>query len=155
MGKALGTFGAFAAGDKIVIDALQQTTRTHMFSTALPPAIAAATLESLAILHAEPERRKRLHENIAYFIKCANTLNLPLLPSTTPIQSLRIGSSQAAKTLSEHLLDEHGLLVKSFRPPTVPPGKSLLRIVLSSEHTKSHIDCLLSALKQKRALQHD
>lgn len=145
-GKAFGTYGAFVAGNEALVEALTQTANTRIFTTALPPAIAAATHESLRIIQAESERRERLHARINYFKQYAQSLALPFLTSITAIQSLLIGSSTAASKISDTLI-EQGWLVKSLRPPTVPKGKAVLRLSLSSEHTEPQIKQVLTAIK--------
>ncbi|WP_447043076.1 8-amino-7-oxononanoate synthase [Vreelandella sp. H-I2] len=147
LGKALGTAGAFVAGDAELIDHLTQFSRSYVYTTAQPPAIAAATLKALAIVQEEPEHRTRLNANIAYFRREALGLGLPLSTSATPIQPLILGDE--ARTLGWAMrLQQQGLLVGAIRPPTVPNGKARLRITLSARHTCSNIDHLLESLKR-------
>ena len=146
LGKALGTAGAFVAGDAELIDHLTQFSRSYVYTTAQPPAIAAATLKALAIVQEEPEHRTRLNANIAYFRREALGLGLPLSTSVTPIQPLILGDE--ARTLRWAMrLQQQGLLVGAIRPPTVPNGEARLRITLSARHTCSNIDHLLESLK--------
>lgn len=146
LGKALGTAGAFVAGDAELIDHLTQFSRSYVYTTAQPPAIAAATLKALAIVQEEPEHRTRLNANIAYFRREALGLGLPLSTSVTPIQPLILGDE--ARTLRWAMrLQQQGLLVGAIRPPTVPNGEARLRITLSARHTCSDIDHLLESLK--------
>ena len=145
LGKALGTFGAFIAGSEILIETLIQRARSYIYTTALPSALAAATRKSLQLMQTEQWRRDKLIELIAYFKTRAAQYDLHLLPSTTPIQPLIIGSSDRAVQLSTLLL-EQGFLVSAIRPPTVPQGSARLRITLSALHEKTHIDALLNAL---------
>lgn len=146
LGKALGTAGAFVAGDAELIDHLTQFSRSYVYTTAQPPAIAAATLKALAIVQEEPEHRTRLNANIAYFRREALGLGLPLSTSATPIQPLILGDE--ARTLGWAMrLQQQGLLVGAIRPPTVSNGEARLRITLSARHTCSNIDHLLESLK--------
>ena len=145
LGKAFGTFGAFVAGSDELIETLIQQARSYIYTTALPPALAAATRASLKLVQSEPWRRERLGQLIARFTQGAAQLKLPLLPSQTPIQPLLIGDNQRALTLSEKLAGR-GLLVSAIRPPTVAPGAARLRITLTCNHTDTHIDQLLEAL---------
>ena len=146
LGKALGTAGAFVAGDAELIDHLTQFSRSYVYTTAQPPAITAATLKALAIVQEEPEHRTRLNANIAYFRREALGLGLPLSTSVTPIQPLILGDE--ARTLRWAMrLQQQGLLVGAIRPPTVPNGEARLRITLSARHTCSNIDHLLESLK--------
>lgn len=147
LGKALGTAGAFVAGDTQLIEHLTQFSRSYVYTTAQPPAIAAATLKALVIVQEEPEHRTRLNANIAYFRREALGLGLPLGTSATPIQPLILGDE--ARTLRWAMrLQQQGLLVGAIRPPTVPNGEARLRITISARHTCSNIDHLLESLKR-------
>ncbi len=147
LGKALGTFGAFVAGSDSLIETLIQKARTYIYTTALPPAVAAATRVSLRVARAESWRRERVLRHVARFREEAAGLGLPLLPSTTPIQPLMLGSEAAALEASAALLSA-GILVSAIRPPTVPEGSARLRITFSAAHEDSDVDQLLAALKQ-------
>ena len=145
LGKALGTGGAFVAGDEDLIEALIQQARNYIYTTAIPPAVAAATLTSLAILREEPWRRQHLNSLIQRFRKGATELGLPLMPSSSAIQPLTVGDASRAILMSEKLR-ERGLLIGAIRPPTVPAGTSRLRITLSAAHNEQQVDDLLEAL---------
>ena len=145
LGKALGTAGAFVAGDAELIEHLIQFSRSYIYTTAQPPAIAAATLKALEIVQSEPERRDQLNANIAYFRHEALQLGLPLSESATPIQPLILGDE--TRTLSWALqLQQKSIQVGAIRPPTVPKGESRLRVTLSARHQHDDIDQLLAAL---------
>ncbi|MBU3671509.1 MAG: 8-amino-7-oxononanoate synthase [Sinobacteraceae bacterium] len=146
-GKALGTFGAFVAGDAAVIELLLQRARTYIYTTALPPAVAAATRRALDIVQSEPWRRQHLHSLIEHFRAGARQRGLQVLESATPIQPLILGSEVKALAASAQLR-EVGYRVTAIRPPTVPAGTARLRITLSAAHTPEQIDGLLSALEQ-------
>ncbi|MCZ8130195.1 MAG: 8-amino-7-oxononanoate synthase [Steroidobacteraceae bacterium] len=145
LGKAFGTFGAFVAGSEALVEVLVQKARTYVYTTALPPAVAAATRTALAIARTEAWRRERVSGHVARFRAGAHALGLRLLDSHTPIQPLILGTPEAALAASERLR-ERGLLVAAIRPPTVPPGSSRLRITFSAAHTESQVDRLLDAL---------
>jgi 8-amino-7-oxononanoate synthase len=147
LGKALGVFGAFVAGSEALIETLIQEARSYIYTTALPPAIAEAVRASLKLVQTESWRRETLSELISYFREGARELNLPLMPSETPIQPLILGEATAALKVSAHLR-EHGLWVVPIRPPTVPEGTARLRISLTAGHTREHIDRLLDALRK-------
>ena len=147
LGKAFGTFGAFVAGDEDLIETLIQKSRTYIYTTALPAAIAEATRTSLRILQTENWRRQHLQELIKSFKQAAKELGLPLMPSDTPIQPLQVGSSEQALQLNQALLKE-GILVTAIRPPTVPKGTARLRITFSAAHTEKHLTLLLLALEK-------
>ncbi len=145
LGKAFGTFGAFIAGSETLIETLIQSARTYIYTTALPPAIAQATRASLKIVIAQTWRREKLHSLITQFKTGAMQLNLPLMPSDSPIQPLLIGDSFRATQMSLQLL-ELGFLVSAIRPPTVQKNKARLRITLSALHEPDDISRLLESL---------
>lgn len=145
LGKAFGTFGAFVAGSEALIETLIQFARTYIYTTALPPAVAAATRASLRLVSAESWRREHMRNLIARFRAGVEALGIPLLPSTTPIQPVPIGDPARTLAIATRLR-EAGFLVGGIRPPTVPPGTARLRIALSAAHTETQIDALLSAL---------
>lgn len=145
-GKAFGTFGAFVAGDSDVIELLIQRARTYIYTTALPPAVTAATRMALAIVKEEGWRREYLNSLIARFRDGAKVRGLRLMESTTPIQPMILGSAEAALSASAKL-SAAGFRVTAIRPPTVPPGSARLRITLSAAHSEAQIDSLLVALE--------
>jgi 8-amino-7-oxononanoate synthase len=146
LGKALGTAGAFVAGDADLIEAIVQFARPYIYTTAMPAALAAATRASLRLVRSDPEgRRGRLAVNIERFRAGAAQLGLPVMPSQTAIQPLFVGSADAALGASR-ALEAGGFLVVAIRPPTVPQGAARLRITLSAAHSPEQIDALLDAL---------
>jgi 8-amino-7-oxononanoate synthase len=146
-GKAFGTAGAFVAGDRALIDYLEQFARTYTFTTALPPALAQATRTSLALMTDEPWRRERLTMLISQFRSAMLSLKLPLLPSATPVQALILGESARAVAASEFLLSR-GIYVSAIRPPTVPAGSARLRLTLSAAHTDEQLEHLVDAMAE-------
>ncbi len=145
LGKAVGTAGAFVAGSKDLIETLIQQARTYIYTTAQPPAIAVATLESLRIIQHEPQHREQLHNNIAYFRQCAQQASLAISDSETAIQPIIIGDVEKTVAISQQLFDQ-GFHVTAIRPPTVPRGTARLRITLSAAHQREHIEQLVTAL---------
>lgn len=152
-GKALGTAGACIAGSETLIDFLVQRARTWVFSTAPPPALAAATRASLRLIRGAEgaQRRARLQAHVARFRAGAAQLGLPLSASQTAIQPLVLGEAARALAVSRALY-RRGYWVAAIRPPTVPAGTSRLRITLSAAHAEAEIDGLLAALAE--ALKH-
>ena len=145
LGKALGTFGAFVAGPEELVETLLQKARTYIYTTAVPPAVAAAARAALRVLQVEPWRRERVLGHAARFRREAAGLGLCLLPSTTPIQPVVIGGETEAVAASEALRSQ-GLWIPAIRPPTVPAGTSRLRITFSAAHSDADVDRLLEAL---------
>lgn len=144
-GKALGTAGAFVAGSEALIETLTQKSRTFIYTTAMPPAVAAATCRSIELLTEESWRRTHLQQLISRFKSKVAEIGLKLMPSDTAIQPLLVGDSSAAVDLSNALL-ARGFLVVAIRPPTVPAGEARLRITLSAAHDENDIDQLVHAL---------
>ena len=145
LGKAFGTAGAFVAGSEELIETLIQFARTYIYTTALPPAVAAATLASLELVRNGSERREHLQSLVQHFRRGAADLGYRLMPSSTPIQPLLIGADADALALSEALRAD-GLLVSAIRPPTVPEGSARLRITLTAAHQQTDVDTLLQSL---------
>jgi 8-amino-7-oxononanoate synthase len=147
LGKALGCFGAFVAGDATLIDHLINHARSYIYTTALPPAVAGAALCALGIVREEPERRQRVLALATRFQTAAAQIGLRTVASTTPIQAVILGDAETALAAAEALA-ERGLLVPAVRPPTVPEGAARLRVSLSAAHTESDVDRLVDALDQ-------
>ncbi|HEV2539852.1 MAG TPA: 8-amino-7-oxononanoate synthase [Frateuria sp.] len=145
LGKALGTQGAFVAGSAALIEGLTQFARTYVYTTAMPPALAAAALAAVRLARADGWRRDKLAALIARFRGGATQLGLPLAASDTPIQPLLLGDAASALAAAT-ALEARGLLVGAIRPPTVPAGQARLRITLSAAHEEEHVDRLLDAL---------
>jgi len=144
-GKACGVYGAFVAGPEYLIDHMAQTSRTLIYTTALPPAVAAAATTGMRKAIQESWRRERLYALISRFHSGALQLSLPLLNSATPIQPFMVYENKAVLIASKTLLDA-GFLISAIRPPTVPEGKARLRITITASHTEDQIDQLLDAL---------
>lgn len=145
LGKALGTAGAFVAGSALLIESLIQQSRNYIYTTALPPAVAAAAHEALSLLTEEAWRREHLAALIRRFRQGAGQLSLPLMPSASAIQPLLVGDAMRAVTLSARLR-EKGILISAIRPPTVSAGTSRLRITFSAAHSEAQVDHLLEQL---------
>jgi len=145
LGKAIGTFGAFVAGDAVLIDTLIQRARSYIYTTAGPPALAEASRAALDIARREDWRRERLGALIERFRAGARQQGLRLMASATPIQPLLVGDSRQALEISRRLR-EAGILVVAIRPPTVPRGTARLRVALSAAHGEDDVDRLLEAL---------
>ena len=160
-GKAVGTAGAFIAGSQTLIDYLVNFSKHYVYSTAIPPAQAVATLYSLTHIASDTARRETLHNNIAYFRdsfqkRFGQTLNtsekgdasieITLGQSQSAIQPIIVGSPERAVALSEGL-KQRGIWATAIRQPTVPKNQDRLRITLTSNHTSQDIDVLHDALE--------
>lgn len=147
LGKGFGTAGAFVVGSEALIETLIQHARTYIYTTSMPPAVAAATLKSLALLQSENWRREKLNALIAQFRKGCEQLGLQLMDSDTPIQPILIGESDKAVAMSQ-ALEKQGIFISAIRPPTVPQGSARLRVTLSAAHTEAQVEQLLSGLAE-------
>jgi len=145
LGKAMGTAGAFVAGSEDLIEYLIQTARSYIYTTAMPAAVAAASLASLSILRESDSRQQSLLHNIALFKQLAEQSEIALMPSDTAIQPILIGSADRALKLSQQLFDK-GLHIAAIRPPTVPKNTARLRITLRADHTENDIKTLIDTL---------
>ena len=145
LGKSFGTFGAFISGSETLIETLIQFSRSYIYTTAMPPAIAAATRKSLQLLQTESWRREHLKLLISHFRAGAQQLGLQISNSFSPIQPIMIGDQARTLEVAEKLA-QRGILIIAIRPPTVPAGSSRLRITFSAEHSIAQVDQLLSAL---------
>ena len=145
LGKAVGVSGAFVAGSEALVETMIQSARSYIFTTASPPAQAAAIMKSIQIIRTEGWRREKINELIAYFRQKASDLELELMPSDTAIQPLVVGDNHRALDISQKLF-ERGIHVTAIRPPTVPDNTARLRFTLSSSHEKQHIDQLFKQL---------
>lgn len=158
LSKGLGSLGGFVAGSQELVDWLWNSSRTQMFSTALPPSACAAALAALDIVEAEPERRDALREREAELRAGLKSLyeSRPDTPAQRlTLELLEAGRGQIVVAVMEsaaetiRVADElaaRGYLVAAIRPPTVPRGTSRLRISLMSCHTEQDIAGLLEAL---------
>jgi 8-amino-7-oxononanoate synthase len=145
LGKAFGSFGAFVAGARDLIDLLIQRARPYVYTTALPQPVAAATRAALRLAREESWRRERVLALTARFRAAAHQAGVPLADSATPIQPVPLGSAQAALA-AQQALREAGFWAVAIRPPTVPSGTGRLRITLTAGHQESQVDALVEIL---------
>lgn len=149
LGKALGGYGAAVVGDADLIEHLAATARPYIYTTALPPALAAASLAAVRLARSEHWRRDKLGALVQQLRARAWALGLTLMPSETAIQPLLCGSDARALAMARHL-DAAGWWVAAIRPPTVPEGKARLRISLSAAHSPADVEALAQALADAR-----
>jgi glycine C-acetyltransferase/8-amino-7-oxononanoate synthase len=147
LSKALGSAGGYVVGSAAFIAYLVNTCRAFTYTTAPPPATAAAATAALHVIEQEPERRVRLWKNRECLAQGLRRLGFHLTESESPILPIVIGDPGRAVTLS-HTLLTHGVYAPAIRPPTVPPATSRIRLTITSEHTAEHIDSALAALER-------
>jgi 8-amino-7-oxononanoate synthase len=138
-GKALGVAGAFVAGPSWAIDCLIQQARPFVFSTAPPPAVAAAIDASLDVIEAEPERRVQLMHRAGYLRQRLG------LAGNSQIIALILGSNERAVEVADKL-QRAGFDVRAIRPPTVPAGTARLRISVNAGLSEEILDSFVDAL---------
>ncbi|MEA2700048.1 MAG: 8-amino-7-oxononanoate synthase [Myxococcales bacterium] len=153
LGKAFGAFGGFVAGQAPLRQFLLNRARTFIFTTALPPPVAAAASAGVA-LAGGPEgerRRQRLNINRALLQeRLHSTRLLPAGDMPGPIFPILLGADARALTVARALAQQ-GILAPAIRPPTVPEGAARLRITLSADHTAAEIHRLADALQDLAA----
>lgn len=145
LSKAIGLSGAALCGSSAYCEAVMNFGRAAIFSTNVPPAIAAAAEAALGVLRDEPERRLRvrnLSQRLRSAIRGAGW-EIPI--GDSPIIPVIVGQEEDALAAADKLKGE-GLLVVAVRPPTVPRGSSRLRVTLSNDHTDAEVDHLIRAL---------
>ena len=143
-GKALGSAGAAILGSPEVIESIINFSRPWIYTTAMPPALAAATSKAVEIARGGEALRAQLTANIAQFRAQALAAGLPIAASQTAIQPILFGAKDVMAT--SHKLMQAGFYVPAVRPPTVPKGSARLRVSLRANHTGAQIDALISAL---------
>jgi 8-amino-7-oxononanoate synthase len=145
LSKALGCAGGAICGSKLLIDAIVNFGRPWIFSTAMPPALAAAAATAIEVLIDEPQHQHRLRAISKSVRARLEQAGYALARGDSPIIPIILG--EEGKTLAAAAdLQSRGILTVAVRPPTVPRGSSRLRITLSSEHTDDELDQLISAL---------
>jgi 8-amino-7-oxononanoate synthase len=149
LGKAAGTFGAFIAAPAAVIEHLIQFARPFVFSTAMPPALAAATLTSVRLIRKEEWRRERLRQLVDRFrnklASVAGHLRCVAHPHS-PIQPLMVDGSVASAMKLAAFLRENNIYAPAIRPPTVAVGTARVRLSFSADHSERDVDALLAVL---------
>ena len=146
LGKAAGVSGAFVAGHATLIEWLMQRGRPYVFTTASPPLLAHTLLTALELIRKGDERRQHLHALIGQLRRGLIDTPWALMPSSTPIQPILLGSNERALAVSEALMNR-GLWVPAIRPPTVPAGQARLRVSLTAAHSEADVAALIDALK--------
>jgi glycine C-acetyltransferase len=147
LGKALGSFGAYVAGSRELVDFLRNRSRSFIFSTSLPPGVLAASIAALDIV-ASPEGnllRQRLETNRSLFSGLLAQAGYNTLNSPTQIIPVMVGETGKTMEFSRGLLDK-GIFVQGIRPPTVPAGSSRLRCTVMACHTPQDLEFAASSI---------
>ena len=145
--KAMATIGGFAAGDAAVINFLKFCAPTILFTKAMPAAIAAATLESLALMRTADDRRKKLWENRKRLQDGLRARGFDIGNTQTPITPIQ-GNGCDAVHMGAALYEKYNIWASAVLYPAVPIGTSILRIIPTANHTSEDIDYLLNSLSE-------
>ena len=144
LGKALGCVGAFVAGSHELIDWLVNRARSFIYTTAIPPAVAAAVLAALDIVAREPERRRQLWTNTQVLADGLRSLGYTLGATRSQILPVIIGEARETMAVAAAIL-QRGVFAHGIRPPTVPEGSSRIRVTPMATHTQDHLSRTLDA----------
>lgn len=139
LSKAIGVVGGYVAGRRNLIDWLNHRGRPFLFSTAAPPAVAAACIEAVNILSESTELTDRMWDNANHFKKKLNELGFNTGKSETPITPVITGDDRKAVELSKRLFEE-GVFAQAIVFPTVPKGGARVRTIVTAAHTKDDLD---------------
>ena len=146
LAKAFGTLGGYITGTSAVIDAVRSYAPGFIFTTALPPAVCAATVAAIKHLKASTWERERHQERAARVKAVLTAAGLPVMASDTHIVPVLVGDPEKCKAACDLLLAEHGIYIQPINYPTVPRGMERLRITPSPYHDDALIDRLAEAL---------
>ena len=145
LGKALGgATGGFTTGSQEVIDLLRQKSRPYLFSNAVAPMIANASLTVLEMLQESADRRETLWENARYFRSEMEARGFDIKPGDHPIVPIMFYDAKTSAAIADALL-ERGIYVISFSYPVVPKGEARIRVQLSAAHTREQLDQAIDA----------
>jgi 5-aminolevulinate synthase len=146
LGKAFGNLGGYIAASTDICDAVRSYAPGFIFTTALPPAVCAATVAAIRHLKSSSWERERHQERAARVKAVLTAAGLPVMDTPTHIVPVMVGDPEKCKTASDRLLTEHGIYIQPINYPTVPKGTERLRIAPSPYHDDVLIDALATAL---------
>ena len=146
LAKGFGCHGGYIAGDATVMDYIRSTAPGFIFTTSLPPMVAAAALAAVRHVRHDMARRARLFERAEALKSRFDAAGLPRIPSDSHIVPLHVGEAARCKDLSRRLLAEFGMYATPINYPTVPHGEERLRFTPTPLHTDEMMDRLVAAL---------
>ncbi|AWM77395.1 5-aminolevulinate synthase [Phenylobacterium parvum] len=148
LGKAYGVMGGYIAADAVIVDAIRSYADGFIFTTSVPPAVAAGAVASIRWLKEHNEVRVKHQERAAALKARMEAAGLPVMPSVSHIVPVLVGDPVHCKLISDILLEEHGVYVQPINYPTVPRGTERLRFTPSPAHTDGMMDDLVRALEK-------
>ncbi|WP_342359279.1 5-aminolevulinate synthase [Terrarubrum flagellatum] len=148
LGKAFGCMGGYIAGDTVIIDAVRSHAHGFIFTTALPPPLAAAAAASVRHLKASGAERAQHRARVAATKAALAARRLPVMATPTHIVPVMVGDPRACKAATDRLLERHGVYVQPINYPTVPRGTERLRLTPSPLHDEAMIAALAEALDE-------
>jgi 5-aminolevulinate synthase len=148
LGKAFGVIGGYIAASAKLVDFIRSYASGFIFTTALPPAVAAGAIASIRHLKTSDFERMRHKERVAKVRARLDAIGIPYMPNPSHIVPVMVGDAAKCKWISDILLDEHGIYVQPINYPTVPRKTERLRITPTPLHTDADIDRLVSALSE-------
>jgi 7-keto-8-aminopelargonate synthetase-like enzyme len=146
LSKAAGSFGAYACGSKVLREYLINKSRSFIYTTAMPPAMAQASRAALKIISQEGNLRRQLELNANYLRTQVQGMGFDTMNSSTPIIPILVKDPSKAVAMSQRLLEE-AVFVQAIRPPTVPIRSARIRLTVTATHTREDLDKLLNALR--------
>jgi 5-aminolevulinate synthase len=147
LAKAFGVVGGYIAGSAALCDVIRSYGSGFIFSSSLPPAVAAGALVSVQHLKAHPELRDRHQERAATLKRRFAEIQLPMLPSVSHIVPVVVGDPQLCKQASDALLERHAVYVQPINYPTVDRGTERLRFTPTPLHADGEVDHLVAAMR--------